>query len=65
MRRLKQKEMLWALADQTQGELLELCSQLVRCPNVNPPIEAEAITALIEAYFQKYGIPYEKHAAFG
>ena len=24
MRRLKQKETLWALADQTQGELLEL-----------------------------------------
>lgn len=64
MRRLKQKETLWALADQTQGELLELCSQLVRCPNVNPPIEAEAITALIEAYFQKYGIPYEKHEPF-
>lgn len=64
MRELKHKETLWALADRTQGELLELCSRLVRCPNVNPPIEAAAITALIEGYFQEHKIPYEKHEPF-
>lgn len=64
MKRLEHKKELWALADQTQGELLELCSRLVQSPNVNPPIEADAITALIEGYFQRYHIPYEKFEPF-
>lgn len=54
------KTRIWALAEDTKKDLLNLCSELVKRPNVNPPIEADAITAFIENYFKTYGIAYER-----
>lgn len=60
MKQMELKNRLWELVDETKDELLQLCSALVQTPNVNPPIQPEAITALIENYFTKYNVPYEK-----
>lgn len=60
MKKIDIRKRLWTLVDETQEELLQLCADLVRHPNVNPPIQPEAITAVIENYFRKYHVPYEK-----
>ena len=55
---MKQQEIkkgLWALADETRDELLSLCSELIRRPNVNPPIKAREITEYIERYLKRWG----------
>ena len=60
---MKQQEIkkgLWALADETRDELLSLCSELIRRPNVNPPIKAREITEYIERYLKRWGIAYRK-----
>lgn len=54
------KVLLWEIIDQTKGELIDLCAALVQRPNVNPPIEADAITEYILSYLDRYGIRYEK-----
>ena len=60
MKNLDMKNGLWALAEETKGELLALCSELIKRPNVNPPICADEITAFIEDYLKKYEISYQK-----
>lgn len=60
MRNMEVKARAWTLADETKDELLMLCSQLVRRPNVNPPINAGEITDFVESYFRQYKIPYER-----
>ncbi len=60
MKNMEVKERVWALAEHTRADLLSLCSELVKHPNVNPPIEAEAMTRFIENYFKQYKIPYKR-----
>jgi succinyl-diaminopimelate desuccinylase len=53
---LKTKTRLWALIDETKGDLLSLITELVKRPSLNPPVNAKAITDYIVSYFQRYGI---------
>ena len=48
-----------ALVEQHKDELLQLCSDLIKIPSVNPPGEMEAITSFICGYLDKHGISYE------
>ena len=42
-----------ALVEQHKDELLQLCSDLIKIPSVNPPGEMEAITSFICGYLDK------------
>lgn len=59
IKNLALKEELWKRIDQTKDELLELCSQLLQRPSINPPINADEITAYITNYFDQNHVPYQ------
>lgn len=48
-----------SLVEQRQDQLLQLCSDLIRIPSVNPPGEMEAITAFICGYLDAHHISYQ------
>lgn len=59
MENRKVKGKLWSLLEESKDELLELCSQLIQRPSLNPPIQADAITEYIAQYFDENKIPYQ------
>ena len=59
MKNLEKKEKLWALLDETKDELLTLCSDLIRRPSTNPPIDPKEITQFITDFFIENEIPHE------
>lgn len=59
VKNLEKKEKLWKLLEETKQELLTLCSELIRRPSVNPPIDPKEITDFITGYFDQNGIDYE------
>ena len=58
MENLETKIKLWRLIDDTKDELLQLCSELIKRPNLNPPINPTEITEYILKYFDRHKIPY-------
>ena len=59
MENLETKKKLWKLIDDTKDELLHLCSELIKRPNLNPPINPKEITNYILEYLNRHKIPYE------
>lgn len=57
------RQEVWNLIDQHQEKLLELCSDMIRIPSVNPPGNVDEIVHYIKQYLEGYGIPYEVVAA--
>lgn len=52
-------EQLRGLIESRREEFLDLCSQLIRIPSVNPPGEMEEITNFICSYLKGHGIACE------
>lgn len=59
MKNLTLKQTWWKMIDETKDELLDLCSQLLQRPSINPPINADEITNYIVNYLKENEIPYE------
>ena len=57
MKNLTLKQTWWKMIDETKDELLDLCSQLLQRPSINPPINADEITNYIVNYLKENDIP--------
>lgn len=53
------KNNLWGCIDDTKEELLNLCSDLIKTPSINPGGDIEVVTKLITNYLEEFNIEYE------
>ena len=56
---MKDHKYYTSLIEQDKHKLLQLCSDLIQIPSVNPPGEMEAITSFICSYLDAHNISYE------
>ena len=50
------RQEIWNLIDRRQAELLQLCSDMIRIPSVNPPGDVSEIVRYITRYLDAHSI---------
>lgn len=53
------RQEVWNLIDEHQDELLQLCSDMIQIPSINPPGDVEGIVRFIKNYLEEHDIFYE------
>lgn len=53
------KQEAWNLIDEHKQELLQLCSEMIQIPSINPPGDVQEIVRYIRKYLEQYDIPCE------
>ena len=53
------KEKIWNHIDENSDDIINLCSDLVKIPSVNPPGDMTEIASYIGNYLKKHDVSYE------